>query len=189
MRKTKFEFASASRRLNLLIGKTCDFLSKNGQDSIREAMMAELESVKQRKYIKIAFVGQYSSGKSTIISALTGNRDIKIDANVATEIVSEYEWNSIVLMDTPGISAGKKEEHDQRTMQALKECDLIVYVLTSQLFDNLIFNDYVKMACRLSRVVLMWWRIMASQRDAMYSGSSVILPSRKSFTMPMKIFM
>jgi small GTP-binding protein len=146
MRKTKFEFASASRRLNLLIGKTCDFLSKNGQDSIREAMMAELESVKQRKYIKIAFVGQYSSGKSTIISALTGNRDIKIDANVATEIVSEYEWNNIVLMDTPGISAGKKEEHDQRTMQALKECDLIVYVLTSQLFDNLIFNDFVKMA-------------------------------------------
>ena len=146
MRKTKFDFASASRRLNLLIEKTCDFLSKNGQDSVREAMMAELGSVKQRKYIKIAFVGQYSSGKSTIISALTGNRDIKIDANVATEIVSEYEWNSIVLMDTPGISAGKKEEHDQRTMQALKECDLIVYVLTSQLFDNLIFNDFVKMA-------------------------------------------
>ena len=96
--------------------------------------------------MKIAFVGQYSSGKSTIISALTGNRDIKIDANVATDIVSEYKWNNIVLMDTPGILAGKVEQHDQRTKDALKECDLIVYVLTSQLFDDVIFENFIDLA-------------------------------------------
>lgn len=146
MEQTKFEFAKASRRLQRLIDKTCDFLSKNGKTDLLSDLKAELDETRQRKYIKIAFVGQYSSGKSTIISALTGNRDIKIDANVATEVVSEYDWNNIVLMDTPGIAAGKKEEHDQRTKDALKECDLIVYVLTSQLFDNLIFNDFVKMA-------------------------------------------
>ena len=54
-------------------------------------------------------MGQYSSGKSNIISALTGRKDIKIDANVATDIVSEYLWNNIVLMDTPGILAGRKK--------------------------------------------------------------------------------
>ena len=146
MEQTKFEFAQISRRLQKLIDKTCDFLSQNGQADLLATMKMELNEIKQRKFIKIAFIGQYSSGKSTIISALTGNREIKIDTNVATEIVSEYDWNNIVLMDTPGIAAGKKEEHDQRTKDALKECDLIIYVLTSQLFDDLIFNDFVKIA-------------------------------------------
>lgn len=44
-------------------------------------------------------------------------------------------------MDTPGILAGKVEAHDERTKAALKECDLIFYVLTSQLFDDVVFNN------------------------------------------------
>lgn len=96
--------------------------------------------------LKVAFVGQYSSGKSTIISALTGNKDIKIDANVATDTVSEYKWHNIVLMDTPGILAGKVERHDEATKNALKECDLIVYVITSQLFDDIIFENFINLA-------------------------------------------
>ena len=49
-------------------------------------------------------------------------------------------------MDTPGILAGKKESHDEATKEALKESDLIFYVLTSQLFDDIIFNNFIDLA-------------------------------------------
>ena len=49
-------------------------------------------------------------------------------------------------MDTPGILAGKVESHDESTKAALKECDLIFYVLTSQLFDDVLFNNFIDLA-------------------------------------------
>lgn len=146
METTNLKIAELSKKLQELVKKTYDLLERTGNENIKEALNKELSELKERIELKIAFVGQYSSGKSTIISALTGNRDIKIDANVATDVVSEYKWNNIVLMDTPGILAGKVEQHDQRTKDALKECDLIVYVLTSQLFDDVIFENFIDLA-------------------------------------------
>lgn len=146
METTNLKIAELSKKLQELVKKTYDLLDRTGNENIKEALNKELSELKERIELKIAFVGQYSSGKSTIISALTGNRDIKIDANVATDVVSEYKWNNIVLMDTPGILAGKVEQHDQRTKDALKECDLIAYVLTSQLFDDVIFENFIDLA-------------------------------------------
>ena len=146
MDTTKLKIEELSVRLNSLKERTISLLENNGMLEARDQLLKELAGLKERSQIKIAFVGQYSSGKSTIISALTGNKDIVIDANVSTDVVSRYEWNNVILMDTPGILAGKKEKHDQDTIEALKECDLIVYVLTSQLFDNVIFNNFIDLA-------------------------------------------
>lgn len=146
METAKLKIEQLSTRLNSLKEKTFKLLEENNKTELKEQLQKELSELKERGNIKIAFVGQYSAGKSTIISALTGRNDIAIDANVSTDTVSTYEWNNIVLMDTPGILAGKKEEHDQATKNALKECDLIVYVLTSQLFDNVIFNNFIDLA-------------------------------------------
>ena len=121
-------------------------MEETSNEELANKMNSELEEINERKDLRLAFVGQYSSGKSTIISALTGRKDIVIDANVATDVVSEYRWNNVVLMDTPGILAGKVESHDQRTKDALKECDLIFYVLTSQLFDDVVFNNFIDLA-------------------------------------------
>lgn len=100
-------------------------LLQTANNDLAQKMDAELQEVSERKDLRLAFVGQYSSGKSTIISALTGNKDILIDANIATDKTTEYRWNNIILMDTPGILAGKVEKHDEITKAALKECDLI----------------------------------------------------------------
>lgn len=121
-------------------------LLQTANNDLAQKMDAELQEVSERKDLRLAFVGQYSSGKSTIISALTGNKDILIDANIATDKTTEYRWNNIILMDTPGILAGKVEKHDEITKAALKECDLIFYVLTSQLFDDIIFNNFIDLA-------------------------------------------
>lgn len=126
--------------------KTRDLLANTKNQDLMSKLDAELESATERKNLSIAFVGQYNAGKSTIISAMTGKKDIKIEANVATDKVSKYNWHDIDLMDTPGILAGKVEYHDELTKKALKESDLIFYVLTSQLFDDVVFNNFIDMA-------------------------------------------
>lgn len=142
----KLEIAELSAKLQELVDKTNKILDETNNKELKEKLEKELNALKQRTDLKVAFVGQYNSGKSTIISALTGNKDIKIDANVATDTVSQYKWNNIVLLDTPGILAGKLERHDQNTKEALKDSDLIVYVITSQLFDDIIFENFIDLA-------------------------------------------
>ncbi len=148
MSNVSFKIAQMSEELNGIIARTYAMLDESNYPEVKNTLESELRKLSERTELRIAFVGQYSSGKSTIISALTGNKDIKISANVETDTVSEYRWNNIVLLDTPGILAGKVEQHDERTKEALKKCDLIVYVLTSSLFDDVIFENFIDLAYR-----------------------------------------
>ena len=142
----QINYAAYKEILEALKKKTRDLLANTKNQDLMSKLDAELESATERKNLGIAFVGQYNAGKSTIISAMTGKKDIKIEANVATDKVSKYNWHDIDLMDTPGILAGKVEYHDELTKKALKESDLIFYVLTSQLFDDVVFNNFIDMA-------------------------------------------
>ena len=142
----KFEYPLLLKRLEKLEKQTLGLIEKSAQGEVAEKLMADLQELKNRQNLRIAFVGEYSSGKSTIISALTGDKSIKIDANVATDDVAEYNWNDITLIATPGILAGKKEEHDQRTKEAFVNSDLIFYVLTNELFDDVLFNNFIDLA-------------------------------------------
>lgn len=144
--EVKIKVRELNERLRKLVDNTYQFLEQTSNVELKNKLASELHALEDRVDLKVAFVGQYSSGKSTIISALTGNKDIEIDANVATDTVSEYRWKNIVLMDTPGILAGKVENHDIATNKALSECDLIVYVITSQLFDDVVFENFIDLA-------------------------------------------
>lgn len=142
----KFKIAELSSRLSILKVKTFKLLEQTDHKEIMDQLAKELEESDAREKLSIAFVGQYSAGKSTIISALTGNKNIKIEANVSTDTVSEYDWNDITLLDTPGILAGQNESHDEATKEALRKSDLILYVLTSQLFDDVVFENFIDLA-------------------------------------------
>jgi len=93
----------------------------------------------------VAFVGQYSAGKSTIISAITGRRDIHIDADIATDKTASYDWNGIKLIDTPGLFTDRKD-HDEITYEAINKSDLLVFCLTYMLFDSLTAENFKKLA-------------------------------------------
>ena len=84
---------------------------------------------------RLVFTGQYNAGKSTLIRALTGREDIIIDSNVATTKATEYEWDSVLLTDTPGVQSGHRE-HDEVAETALRQSDLVVFVVTVDLFDD-----------------------------------------------------
>jgi len=146
MENYKIKISELNVKLQELINKTNALLKETNNLELEKSLNTELKDLESRANLKISFVGQYSSGKSTIISAITGDKSIKIDADVATDKVTEYQWKNIILMDTPGILAGKVEKHDERTKEALKNSDLIVYVLTSQLFDDIIFENFIDLA-------------------------------------------
>lgn len=103
----QFNYAVYQEKLARLENKTRKLLEETNNGDLVGKMEADISNLQERKELRLAFVGQYSSGKSTIISALTGRKDIKIDANVATDKVSEYKWNNIILMDTPCNSCRK----------------------------------------------------------------------------------
>lgn len=93
--------------------------------------------------IKVAFVGQYSAGKSSIISALTGKK-LAIGTDVTTEESTDYEWGNFLLTDTPGLQ--NNNIHDAIANEAIKNADLIVYCITYELFNRNTLTDYLELA-------------------------------------------
>lgn len=144
--KQDFVFNHLSERKKTLQEQLLGLL----ENEPKEKLLRELAQNEAQERLKIAFVGQHNSGKSTIISALTGNKSIKISANVETDAPSDYEWNDVFLTDTPGLYAGKKEEHDALSLKKIKESDLLVFCITSSLFDDLLIRNFVDLAYKQS---------------------------------------
>jgi len=88
--------------------------------------------------LNLVFAGQYSAGKSSLIKMLTGIESIKIGAGVTTNAVTQYQYQSLSIWDTPGILAGECEQHDAKALEAIAKADLIVYVITNELFDDVV---------------------------------------------------
>lgn len=86
---------------------------------------------------RLVLTGQYSSGKSTLVKALTDNAaQVLIDSAVATDSVEVFDWDGLVdLVDTPGVQAGLRE-HDMLAERALRSADLVLFAVTVDLFDD-----------------------------------------------------
>ena len=125
---------------NLLASAKSEELTK-----IRQKLRDGLSEYKQKGTLTVALIGQYSAGKSTIISALTGRRDIHIDADIATDKTTSYDWNGIKIIDTPGLFTDR-HDHDEITYDAIAKADLLVFCLTYMLFDTLTAENFKKLA-------------------------------------------
>lgn len=97
------------------------------------------------KPISIVFVGQFSAGKSTIIKALTGIKDIVIGSGIQTTETQVYDWNNIHVIDTPGIRTALRPDHDEITYDAIAKADMLVYVVTQELFDDNLGQNFRKL--------------------------------------------
>ena len=119
MEQTSKEFKVASigakfKQACLDLDKLLASLRTADADTLRQNLRAGVKEYKQQGTLSIAFIGQYSAGKSTIISALTGRRDIHIDADTATDKITAYAWNGVKLIDTPGLFTDRGD-HDEIT--------------------------------------------------------------------------
>lgn len=116
--------------------------------------------------LKIAFVGQYSAGKSSLIKMLTGIEDIRIGAGVTTNDVTQYVYKGLHIVDTPGIRAGHCETHDDKAMQAIAEADLLIFVITNELFDDVLGADFRNLCFKQKREKELLIVINKSQNDS-----------------------
>lgn len=144
MENNSFKFGEISRKISYIIDDTQKIVSKFDTEAV-ENFSKDIEEIKKQKLLTIAFIGQYNAGKSTIISALTGNKDISIAPGIVTDKTTDYNWNNVLLTDTPGICTDR-QDHDDITYKKIKESDLLIYCLTNNLFDDIILNNFNKIA-------------------------------------------
>lgn len=96
--------------------------------------------------IRLVFAGQYSAGKSSIIKMLTGRTDIAIGADITTQQAHTYDWNGIEVVDTPGIHTQLRPDHDEISYDAIASADMLVFVVTNELFDSYMAAHFRKLA-------------------------------------------
>ena len=149
MNDSRFQFSGYLSRVTSLRNRLTEALRTSGDPKV-ERLVAEVPDCgvmngESAAPLTLAFVGQYNAGKSTIISALTGKGDIPIDADVCTQTVTAYDWEGIKLLDTPGIHAGYRS-HDEQTYRTIESVDLLVFVITSELFDDVIGAQFRQLA-------------------------------------------
>lgn len=139
-----FEFGKTLEEFSKILEDSKKIVS-NYNNEIVESLAKDIEEIENQKLLTVAFIGQYNAGKSSIISALTGNKSIKIDSDISTDKTKDYEWNNVLLIDTPGICTDRKD-HDDITYKKIKESDLLIYCLSNELFENIILENFNKIA-------------------------------------------
>lgn len=148
MKTTNIKFAFIYSEFDDCLEKFEEILKQiatNEAKSYLEKLKLESKSIRDNPVLKIAFIGQYSAGKSTIIRALTGNEKIKVGAGITTEKATAYVWQGIKLIDTPGIGT-ERLDHDMVTYDAIKQADLLVFCTTHMLFDNHLVKHFKNLA-------------------------------------------
>ena len=144
----------------------------------KQKLAEEQKVIRENPVLRVAFIGQYSAGKSTIISALTGNRNISIGADITTDKATPYSWNGIEIMDTPGIGT-ERQDHDEVTYHAIERADLLVFCTTHQLLDSHLINHFRKLAyekCYGNKMMLVFNKLSSEageddQKIANYKAS------------------
>jgi GTPase Era involved in 16S rRNA processing/polyhydroxyalkanoate synthesis regulator phasin len=168
----KFTFNEASKKVNQLCQETIDILANRTEDEIK-TLVDDFESFwqgeyKQKNKLSIAFIGQYNAGKSTLIKALTGDAKVKISAEICTDKVTEYAWQNVLVLDTPGIYAGNIE-HDAITLEKISKCHLLVFVVPNELFNPQGAEFFQTVANKMQRVGQM---VLVVNKMSRESGSA-----------------
>lgn len=134
-----------SRNAINLFSETSKAFSTSTSEVIRQrSKFVPTKFVDENKKIRIVFVGQYSAGKSSILSILTGQQ-LEVGQGVTTNTCHYLDWNGIEVVDTPGIHTQKRPDHDEITYQAMSEADLIVFVCTAEGFSESLGTHFRKL--------------------------------------------
>ncbi|MDE0337849.1 MAG: 50S ribosome-binding GTPase [Caldilineaceae bacterium] len=164
---TNFKIHEVARRSQDLIARVTDKLTNAPSEKIRSLAGRLPTSVASEEGpVRVVFAGQYSAGKSTILKALTGRQDIAVGADITTQKSYEYDWNGISVVDTPGVHTEVRPDHDRLTYQTISEADLLVFVVTNELFDSHIAEHFRKLAVERGKAHEMMLVVNKMQRCA-----------------------
>ena len=133
-----FQIAELSRSKEALKEKALRSLSDAGIDQKQDGGNSDK--------VKIVFAGQYSAGKSSIIKMLTGDDTIATGAKITTQETHTYEWNGLEIVDTPGVHTSLRPDHDEISYKAIAAADILVFVITNELFDSYMADHFRRLA-------------------------------------------
>ncbi|MFE5397160.1 GTPase [Streptomyces sp. NPDC056568] len=86
--------------------------------------------------LRIALLGPYSAGKSTLVAALlrlpAEDVGTLVDAAPKTHEATPYDWDGATLVDLPGTLSGD-DEHSEAARRGVRGADALMIVTTSEL--------------------------------------------------------
>ncbi|MEI6371568.1 MAG: GTPase [Nostocales cyanobacterium ELA608] len=126
--------------------KQIQFDVKNiSEDSLEDLVISLDQKRKHLKDFTVALFGRTKAGKSTLRETLTRGNGSTIGkgSQRTTRDVTEYSWQGLRLLDTPGIEAYKGEDDTQKANEIIDQSDIILY-LTSD--DSVQPGEFKRMA-------------------------------------------
>lgn len=166
MSRERFIAAEYAQKISSCKDRLFTLYTENGYDSEIHEVKSLLSKISSEEMIRVVFIGQYTAGKSTIISALTGDNTIRIDSDIATDVASDYNWSGgVVLTDTPGLYT-ENPDHSSRTIEMIRQSDLLVYCITSDLFNQYTKADFEKWAFEIGYYGKMFLVINKMSKEA-----------------------
>ncbi|WP_033745480.1 LeoA/HP0731 family dynamin-like GTPase [Helicobacter pylori] len=145
MNETLEQFKKNQERNQEMLKKLLNFIKTgekygiNIEDSFKDKIRNAMENVGDQK-LKVALVGGFSEGKTSIAAAWIERLDnsMKINHKESSDEVKVYDIDGkIELVDTPGLFGFEKKEHDDGKIERYKditkkyvsEAHLVLYVL------------------------------------------------------------
>lgn len=115
LEKHHLKILNVSQNLNL----DCSDLTNKIEDVIK--------NLKAEKFI-IVFFGAFSDGKSTVLSSLIKDLNIKIDPAPSTDKIKPYPYEDFLIVDTPGLYSDQME-HDEESLSYISNSNLVLYTV------------------------------------------------------------
>lgn len=171
-------FLELSKRGDALLHRARTVLQSGGSATLQGlAARVPKNLAPDDEPVRIVFAGQYSSGKSMILRALTGREDIVSGAGITTQEAHRYEWNGVRVVDTPGIHTKLRPDHDEISYREIASADLLVFVVTNELFDSHLGQHFRKLAIERDKVHEMMLVVNKMDREA--EGNTLTAHSEK----------
>ena len=128
------------------LSRTKEVLKEKALRALNDAGVSPEADEEKSERVKIVFAGQYSAGKSSIIKMLTGDDTVATGAEITTQETHTYEWNGLEIVDTPGVHTTLRPDHDEISYKAIAAADILVFVVTNELFDSYMAEHFRRLA-------------------------------------------
>jgi len=119
----QFQFAETLKKIQ-------SDIKKISEDSLEDLVISLDKKRKQLKNFTVALFGRTKAGKSTLRETLTRGNGSTIGkgSQRTTRDVTEYSWQGLRLLDTPGIEAYQGDDDTQKANDIIDQSDIVLFL-------------------------------------------------------------